>query len=295
MTNLKTALENPAFIVYGLWAKLNRRSLFNRYHKLSRLAGLDKVYFILSFDCDTFDDIDVVWNVHSRLIDMGVAPVYAVPGQLLEKGKMVYRRILENGGEFINHGYKQHTYFDAREGIHRSCFFYNELPLQQIREDIIKGDMCLKETMGVEVLGFRTPHFGTFQRPHQLRFIHSVVQRLSYKFSTSTVPLYAFHYGPIFDGFGGLELPVTGMMRSPLNILDSWSCFMAPDRTMKPQDYFKEGKAIADLFRNFGVGLLNFYADPIHIHDSDIFFETVSHWRSVAVNVTYTKLLEQLP
>jgi len=41
MTKLKTALANPALIAYGLWAKLNRRSLFNRYDRLSRLAGLD--------------------------------------------------------------------------------------------------------------------------------------------------------------------------------------------------------------------------------------------------------------
>ena len=293
--SLKRALGNPAFVAYSLWARCTRRALFNRYAKLSRAAGLDKIYFVLSLDCDTVDDIGVAWDVHSRLMDMGVKAVYAVPGELLEKGKIVYRRILESGGEFINHGYKQHTYFDSNEGRHRSCFFYDELALQQIREDMIQGDTCLKETMGVEALGFRTPHFGTFQKGNQLRFIHSVLQDLRYSFSTSTVPLYAFRYGPIFKFFGAVELPVSGMASSPLNILDTWSCFMAPDRTMTPQDYLREGQAISKLFKGFGVGLLNFYADPIHIHDSDIFFETVFHWRSVAVSVTYGKLLERLP
>jgi hypothetical protein len=295
MTKLKTAFANPALIAYGLWAKLNRRSLFNRYDKLSRLAGLDKVYFILSFDCDTTDDIDVVWNVHSRLIDMGIKPVYAVPGELLNRGEKVYRRISETGGEFINHGYRQHTYFDTNKGRHRSCFFYDELTLEGVRDDIIQGDVWLKQVLGMDVRGFRAPHFGTFQKPHQLRFLHSVLHDLGYIFSTSTVPLYAFRYGPIFRSFGAVELPVSGMANSPLNILDSWSCFMAPDRTMTPQDYLREGEAISKLFKVLGVGLLNFYADPIHIHDSDIFFETVSHWRSVAVAVTYSKLLERLP
>ena len=294
MTKLKKAFANPALIVYGLWAKFNRRSLYNRYQKLSRIAGLDKVYFILSFDCDTPDDIDVVWNVHSRMMDIGVKSVYAVPGELLEEGKMVYRRILENGGEFINHGYKQHTYFDASEGTHRSCFFYDELPLQQIREDMIRGDTCLRETMGVEAQGFRTPHFGSFQRPHQLRLIHSVLRDLRYRFSTSTLPLFAFRYGPIFKAFGELELPLTGMVRSPLKILDSWGCFEAPNRSMTPRDYLNEGKAVANLFKTLGIGLLNFYVDPSHISDSDIFFETVAHWQSIAKAVTYNELLDGL-
>ena len=295
MTKLKKALANPSLIAYELWAKLNRKSLFNRYHKLSRSAGLDKIYFILSFDCDTFDDIDVVWNVHSRLIDMEIKPVYAVPGELLNRGEKVYRRISETGGEFINHGDTQHTYFDKSAGRHRSHFFYDELPLERVREDIVQGDVCLREILGVQTRGFRTPHFGTFQKPHQLRFLHSVLHDLGYIFSTSTVPLYAFRYGPIFRAFGAVELPVSGMASRPLNILDSWSCFMAADRTMTPQDYLREGEAISQLFKGLGVGLLNFYADPIHIHDSDIFFETVSHWRSAAVAVTYSKLLERLP
>lgn len=294
MTKLKTVFANPTLIAYGLWAKLNRRSLFNRYGKLSRLAGLDKAYFILSFDCDTPDDIDVVWNVHSRLIDMEIKPVYAVPGELLNRGEKVYRRISETGGEFINHGHTQHTYFDKSAGRHRSHFFYNELQMEQVREDIVQGDVCLREILGVQTRGFRTPHFGTFQKQHQLRFLHSVLHDLEYIYSTSTVPLYAFRYGPIFDGFGELELPVTGMASSPLTILDSWSCFMAPDRTMTPQDYLKEGKAIADLFQGLGVGLLNFYADPIHIHDSDIFFDTVACWKSVARAITYSELLDRL-
>jgi len=291
---LKRALGNPAFVAYGLWARCSRRALFNRYAKFSRAAGLEEIYFVLSLDCDTIEDIDVSWDVHSRLIDMGVKPVYAVPGELLEKGKMVYRRILESGGEFINHGYKQHTYFDSSEGRHRSCFFYNELPLKQIREDMIQGDICLKETMGVEALGFRTPHFGTFQKANQLRFIHSVLQDLRYRFSTSTVPLYAFRYGPIFSAFGELELPVNGMARSPLKILDSWGCFVAPNRNMTPRDYLNEGKAIANLFKTLGTGLLNFYVDPSHINDNDIFFKTVAHWQSVAKSVTYKELLEGL-
>ena len=292
---LKRALGNPAFVAYSLWARCSRRALFKRYAKLSRAAGLEEIYFVLSLDCDTIDDIGVAWDVHSRLMDMGVKPVYAVPGELLQKGKMVYRRILESGSEFINHGYKQHTYFDKSAGRHRSHFFYDELPLERVREDIVQGDVCLREILGVQTRGFRTPHFGTFQKPHQLRFLHSVLHDLGYIFSTSTVPLYAFRYGPVFRAFGAVELPVSGMASSPLNILDSWSCFMAPDRTMTPQDYLREGEAISELFKGFGVGLLNFYADPIHIHDSDIFFKTISHWRSVAVPLTYSKLLEQLP
>lgn len=265
-----------------------------RYALLARGAGFRRLYLVLSFDCDTLDDVNVAWGVHSRLLDMGIKPVYAVPGQLLEKGARVYARIRDAGGEFMNHGYTEHTYFDTAQGEHASCFFYDELPLETVRQDVVQGDACLKQVLGIQPRGFRTPHFGSFQKPRQLRFLHSVLRQLDYRFSTSTSPLYAFRYGPAFERYGIREIPVSGMASSPLRILDSWTCFRAPGRTLTPADYLREGFAAAAMYGERGIGLLNYYADPLHIHESPQFFDTVAQWAKVAKPVNYQSLYEEL-
>ncbi len=290
---IRKALANPVWCAYRLWAQVDRRGLWRRYASLARAAGLTRLYFIMSLDCDTVDDIAVARKVHARLLDLGIKPAYAVPGALLRQGAEVYRGIHASGGEFLNHGYTEHMYFDAAQGSYASCFFYDRLARDQVREDIREGDSCLREVLGIMPQGFRAPHFGTFQRPGQLRFLHGVLRELGYRFSSSTMPYYAFRCGPVFRQFGLWEIPVSGRDSSPLNILDSWSCFTAPDRTLSPGAYFREGAAMAEIHRQQGVGLLNYYVDPSHIHDQELFYQTVACWLRVAQPVNYRQFLEE--
>lgn len=295
LRKLAALLSNPIDLAYRGQAALSPGGLWERYGELCRQAGVGGPYFVLSFDCDTEDDARAAWDVHAHLMDLGVMPTYAVPGELLQRGEAVYRRILENGAEFINHGYREHTYFDTARGAHASCFFYDQLPRETVRADIIDGDRNLREVLGVQARGFRAPHFGTFQQPSQLAFQHGVLKELGYAFSTSTVPLWAYRFGPAFRRFGVLELPVSGMASRPLRILDSWTCFAAPNRRFGPADYLAEGGAAAERFAGLGVGVLNFYADPSHIHDRPEFFAAVARWAQVARPVTYSQLLSELP
>jgi hypothetical protein len=288
---LRSAVHDPIGFAYRLRSRFDRPGLWARYGRLARAAGLDRLYFVLSFDCDTMEDIEVAWSVHERVTQLGAKAVYAVPGELLVKGAATYRRILEAGGEFINHGYVEHTYFDAARGDYASCFFYDQQTREAVRADIIGGDRCLRQTLGVAARGFRTPHFGTFQDAGQLDFLYRQLAALGYAFSTSTVPLLAFRHGPIFSRSGIKELPVSGMDSDPYTILDTWGCFRAPDRIRTPEDYLTEGRAAADSARAAGAGLLNFYADPSHIHDQEDFFDAVEYWCSVATPVTYRDLL----
>lgn len=288
-------LSDPWGLAYSLRSRVSPEGLWRRYAQLAGNAGFRELYFVLSFDCDTRDDAEVAWPVHARLRELGITPVYAVPGELLNRSEAVYRRILQAGAEFINHGYREHTYFDTARGAHASCFFYDQLPRGTVREDIVRGDRNLRETLGITPRGFRAPHFGTFQGYDQLRFQHGVLRELGYAFSSSTVPLWAYRFGPAFSRFGVMELPVSGMGSRPLRILDSWTCFQAPRRHFGPQDYVREGRLAADRYRSLGVGLLNFYADPSHIHDRPEFFETVAYWAQVARPVTYSQLLAELP
>jgi len=297
MTVLKkigTVLSDPHRLFYAARARAGRGGLNRRYRNLAQRAGFHDLYLVLSFDCDTREDADAALQVHERLKALGVPAVYAVPGVLLAKSADTYRRIANVGGEFINHGFHDHTYFDAGLGRYVSQFFYDEMLLEAVRSDIVEGDRILRDVLGIAPKGFRAPHFGTFQKPAQLRFQHAVLKELGYTFSTSTLPLYGYRFGPAFREFGLLELPVSGMGSMPLRILDSWTCFAAPARRFSPDDYAREGRLAGDSLRSIGIGLLNFYADPSHIVDRPEFFETVAYWARLARPVTYAQLLSQI-
>lgn len=292
---LRKIVSDPARAAYTGLGKISPTSFGSRYSSLSHAAGFNHLYLVISLDCDTADDIRVVEKVHNRLVNMGAKPVYAVPGSLLQRGEAIYRALFESGAEFINHGFTEHTYYDSQLGVHASCFFYDKMTIDSVRRDIEKGDDCLRKTLGVIPRGFRAPHFGTFQKHQQLSALHTILAGMGYQFSTSTLPYYAMRYGPAFRHFGLMEFPVSGKGSSPVDILDSWGCFAAPHRKLSAQDYAREGQIAASAYAQCGVGLLNYYADPYHIHDQELFYQTVATWLEVAQAVNFQELLTILP
>jgi hypothetical protein len=268
---------NPNLIWY-LYAKKCKK-LFNE----SKL--------ILSFDCDTEEDIAVVWDVHSKLLDMEITPVYAVPGELLKKGEKVYRKIHETGAEFINHGGREHTYFDVAHNRHTSCFFYDQQPLEIVEQDIIQGHKTLQDVLGITATGWRTPHFGTFQKPEHLNFLYSILKKMNYTFSTSTSPSMAYKNGPIYNAYGLFEIPVTGRFSEPFNIFDTWGYFAAPDRIKDSDNYIKDANNLALFSVKYPI-LINIYGDPSHISNQPAFFDSMQLLRRVCRNSNYDKFLK---
>jgi hypothetical protein len=221
LATVKNTLLDPVLGVYH-WRALHRRTaLFNQYCRQALAAGIDRLYYVLSFDCDAPEDIVAAMRLHQKLLKIGVQCVYAVPGELLERGAGVYREIAESGGEFLNHGYRQHVSWDAGQNCYSSWNFYERLSYAEIVEDIRLGDAAIQHILGRPACGFRTPHFGTFQRSSQLRLLHSILRRLGYQFSSSTTPYWGFRSGPVFSRVGLPEFPVSGMFTHPLRILDS--------------------------------------------------------------------------
>ena len=271
---------------YYAWSRVDAGSLVDSYKRLASRTRLDRLYLILSFDCDRERDFAVAWDVHARLMDMGICPAYAVPGELLAKGASVYRRIAETGAEFLNHGQRDHMYFDENTGRHESSFFYNQQPEETLVADITQGDKTVTDIIGKKPRGFRTPHFGTFQKDRQLRFLHRILTQLDYDFSTSTTPVFGLRFGPLFRRYGLTEIPVSGRGTMPFELLDSWGCFEAPDRVLGAEDYRRDAVRMSERLSG-GPGLLNYYADPSHIADQPVFFDTVRELIKVAQPTTY--------
>jgi hypothetical protein len=286
---LLIAAENPMMVAHYAWARSHVPSVLSAYRRRARAAGLMRLEFILSFDCDTEDDIAAAGEVHRRLVDLGIIASYAVPGELLRQGSDTYRRIAESGAEFLNHGDRRHMYFDPATSRHESCFFYDEEPRAAVEADIVGGDLAVTEVIGTRPAGFRTPHFGTFQRESELRFLHSVLRRLGYVYSTSTTPGFGLCYGPVFSRYGLPEIPVSGRGSDPFTILDSWSCFARPDRVLGPDDYAREAIALAEALAD-GPGLINYYADPSHVAGQPMFFEAMAQLVRRAAPTTFGKI-----
>jgi hypothetical protein len=290
-SKIKMAASDPAFAGYAALSRLHPSGALMSYRAKAAQVGLDRLYLVLSFDCDTPEDIAVACEVHERLLQLGICASYAVPGALLQEGSDVYQHIAATGAEFLNHGGRSHTYFDTQRGEYRSNFFYDQQPREVLKRDIEEGDRIVTEVIGTKPAGYRTPHFGTFQRPDQIRFLHEVLRGLQYTYSTSTTPLAGLRYGPAFRRFGLMEFPVSGQGSNPVSILDSWGCFRAPDRTLAAADYRREALAMARLLAS-GPGILNFYADPCHIVGQPIFFETMAELARVSQPVAYRDLMD---
>lgn len=292
--NLRHArpLLSPARIAERIRLRRDPGSIYSRHSAQARRLGLDGLHLILSFDCDTTEDIDSAWGVHERLLEMDVQPAYAVPGALLRRGADVYRRIAATGSEFLNHGDAEHTYFDEQRGRYASCFFYDQIGQGRVRIDVEAGDRSVREVLEVAPRGFRAPHFGTYQRPSDLRFLHSVLGELGTSYSSSTGPSYGLRYGPLFRRFGLDEFPVSGMASAPREILDTWSCFEAPDRKRTSADFRNEAEALAREFGAAGSGIINIYGDPSHIHDHEEFFDGIAALRAVATPSSFASVVE---
>lgn len=285
--------NDPSEAKFFAWSKMSPQQVTNQFVQKCKANGVSKPTFILSFDCDTKKDVQVLPDVQKKLIGMGITPIYAVPGKLLEYGKDVYQQIQKDGCEFINHGYAEHCHL-LDDGItYESSFFYDQLPLDVVKQDIINGDQAIKEVLGVEPKGFRTPHFGTFQSEKHLRFLHQVLSELNYTFSTSTSPLQGLKFGPGFRKFGLPEFPMTGCPSKPLRILDSWSFRFAPGKVENEKDYLLHITDMTNRLENGEPYLVNLYADPSQVYDWDDFF--LSMERLAPYNISsYTELLETM-
>lgn len=277
--NLCTIEKFPRKIMFHAWPNL----FWRRYRRIGQGLGFDKLYLALSFDCDTKEDAAVVLKVDSKLRELGVNPMYAVPGILLESDRSVYMELFQQGAEFLNHGYVQHTRWDKTRSRYESCYFYDNLDLDEISNDILRGQYVAEKILGVQPKGFRTPHFGTFQSKSDLNFLHSFLAEHGYVYSSSTMPLYSYDHGPAHNVQGVIEYPLSGAYSRPWAVQDSWAYFAAPDRIFESHEYVNEAKNMTLYCKKRGmVGILNYYADPSHIWDKPEFFEAVSLWSEVA-------------
>jgi peptidoglycan/xylan/chitin deacetylase (PgdA/CDA1 family) len=267
-----TALQDPVEAAHLILQRIAPAVQIARLQKQSTRAGLKKPAFTLSFDCDTDRDIAVAWDVHERLREVGITGIYAVPGELLERGREVWSRIANTGAEFMNHGYREHTVYNG--GRYVSTMFYDQMAPAEIEQDIGRGSEAVARVIGTMPKGFRTPHFGSFRTYARIVWLHRLLARLGYAYSSSTAPYVALRHGPFTRRFGLVELPVAGCPDYPMMILDSYNFRFSPGR-FGPDDYIRQASRWADVLGQGRPLFVNLYVDPSQVADWPEFFEAM--------------------
>jgi hypothetical protein len=284
LSKIQTLTRHPARALRIAYSKLRlapkssvsveNDKLFLEYSRLARAQGFDRLYLLLSFDCDTPEDIPAADYMNDWLSERGVKTTYAVPGTQLQQGARVYRRLADSGAEFINHGASSHT--EWRDGRYWSTTFYHQMTPAQIDADIRAGHKIFCDVLGRDPVGFRAPHFGNFQTEEQRAIVYETLRDLQYRFSSSTVPEFALRHGPLCDMGGLYEIPLSGTYSAPFTVFDSWSFIESPYNPVVNTAYADAMiETVQRLLTLDVVGVLSYYVDPAHVYNNDVFYDAL--------------------
>jgi len=241
----------------------NRRILENQSEK-AQAAGIDRLMVWLSFDCDTDRDAEAAERIDPWLRERGIHGTYAVPGVQIERSAENYRRLAAAGASFMNHGYQPHA--EWRGDRYHPITFYDQMAEADVVEDIRLGHEAVKRVVGIAPRGFRAPHFGSFQSPEQLALVHREAVRLGYFYSSTTVPQFGLDHGPMAQVGGLYEFALSGSLRAPTLILDSW-CHLEDRAQYRLADAYCEMlvETVEFMLSRNLPGLLSLYVDPAHV------------------------------
>lgn len=277
-------------------ARLSRQApvpslLHARRSALARRAGLDRPYLVLSFDCDTDRDAEVVGAVAGRLEALGIRAAYAVPGEQLLDAAAPYRDLLARGNEILAHGHRRHT--ELRGGTYLSTLFYDDLDERGIADDVRASTDAYAQVLGARPQGFRAPHFGSLDGRRR-RWLYRALVGEGYRFSTSALPAAALRRGPAFRVGPLVEIPLSGQAAAPLAILDSYSFRFAPGHPADGTAYTRAFTgSLQRAARDGSPLLLNTYADPSQVHDWPPFWAAIEEVTRLGVPaISYARLLE---
>jgi peptidoglycan/xylan/chitin deacetylase (PgdA/CDA1 family) len=279
-------------ILLDRFGRMFPKQVWTHYSDLASDLGFDRLYLLLSFDCDTPEDAQAAGLLDAKLQAMGIQRSYAVPGTMLEANPVIYQKIAATGAEFLNHGYLPHT--RQQDGVYRSTTFYSEMNASQVIEDIQKGHQTVLSVIGKKPAGFRAPHFGKIPIQMQREIIRPVLRELGEFYSTQTTPVEAIKHGPVWWENNWPEFPVVGSSMAPYSLLDSFSYLQSAATRKVTDQYARILKLTIRQLQEWNVrGLLNIYVDPAHVVENAGFFESMQEICDAGISsVTYTQSLE---
>ena len=268
--------------IYGSFRGLKKQSAvslihaYSDYFRLANQQGIHRPYLFLSFDCDTDLDAEVVECVHNFLDELGISATYAVPGEQLKRCPDPYRRLAARGAEFINHGGLPHAKWDGNQWV--GITFYSDMKPEEVSADIRLGHDIVCDIIGKQPIGFRAPHFGSYQNPDQLNLIYNTTKQLGYEYCSTTIPASGLKYGPAYLTNGMYEFPCFGSIRNPGTILDSWTYLIDKKNYTLDTQYQKlMDETIQQVLTAEVPAIFTWYGDPCHVNGQQPFINAMKN------------------
>lgn len=246
--------------------------------------------FTVSFDIDLDADASALYVTIPRLKKLGINPCLAVIGSLLEKNPHPYVFAVENGCEIINHGHSEHTFFNTSTKEITSPFCYSKMELGQIEYEIKTNHEVIYKYLNVEPIGFRTPHFASFQKKRNLDVLYSIISKMGYHYSSSTSN-YGCYKNSLIESIeknNFFEIPMICSYSRPWAIFDSWSLKYIRQVKGKNSILPNEFNSLIEKIKN---GYFNFYMDPRDIYDDELFYDNCKKLSQSRKHVQYRELL----
>ena len=218
---------------------------------------------ILSYDIDEESDIALLPKLLELLNKYGIKASFAVIGLLAKKNPELFNELLKNGHELINHTQTHPDSIEFNPDKH-----FHTIPSNERFIEIKQCHDTVKELFKYEMKGFRVPHFGYQFTPD----IYESLEKLGYRFSSSTLAINTKTQGFPFRQDNVWELPMICCPKHPFCIFDTSHAFRSRFARHEPEDYIRTFEhLISDGIKHNM--FINLYQDPQDIDKFD--YETM--------------------
>ncbi|WP_320006687.1 polysaccharide deacetylase family protein [Maridesulfovibrio sp.] len=217
--------------------------------------------YTLTFDFDFEKDIEAFPYLLDMLKKYDIQAGLAVIGKFVEKYPDIHKRAVDEGHEIINH-----TYTHPDNPHWAPDRFFNKLSYEEQKEEAAKAHEVFSRILGVECIGFRTPHYGNLHTES----VYPILAELGYKYSSSTAACgYKGYAAPSLHSHGITEIPTGCSLNFPLAIFDSWNMLRKTNPFLGDDELFKkEFSETIKVVAEKGLYLTHYF-DPYDIINSN--------------------------
>jgi len=245
-----------------------------------------KACLLLSYDIDDKNDMVKLPKLLKLLKKYKIKAGFAAIGLMVEKNPEIFRKIIREGHELINHTY---THPDSEEFNIKNHF--HEISAKERYNEIEKCDAIVRKKLKYKMTGFRIPHFGN----QYAKDIYPMLKTLGYAYSSSTVAIRTETEGFPYKISNVWEFPMACCPKHPFCIFDTSHAFRSTLAKHKPKEYLETFESLIDFGIKNGM-FINLYQDPQDIDrfDYEQTLKLISKRRKDLWITTYKELVEEL-
>ena len=245
-----------------------------------------KACLCISFDPDETKDVLAIPKLLDLLDRHKFKASFAAIGILVEQHTEIFQDIINRGHELLNHTYSHPDNIEFNPDVH----FHKISPDERLKE-IVKCHETVKSLLNYEMKGFRIPHFGN----QFISDIYPMLEKLGYRYSSSTIAARLKSCGFPFRVNKILELPMVCCPRHPFCIFDTSHAFRSTLARHSPGDYLSTFSRLVRLGIRHGM-FINLYQDPQDLHKFDYarMLEIIAGRRNELWIPTYGEITEKI-